>query len=73
MFQFVSRHDDTEADLPHGVRAERDLPAFAVHHQHLLAHPNDRESPAFLTKFRACPTRALEMVRSHMKRVLEDP
>ena len=36
-----------------------------------LAHPNNSESPAYLTKFRACLTRALEMVRSHMKRVLE--
>ena len=38
---------------------------------YLLAHPNYRESPAYLTKFRACLTRALEMVRSHVKRVLE--
>ena len=29
------------------------------------------ESPAYITKFRACLTRALEMVRSHVKRVLE--
>ena len=36
-----------------------------------LAHPNNSESPAYLTKFIACLTRALEMVRSHMKRVLE--
>eukprot|EP00092_Neocalanus_flemingeri_P004451 GFUD01004786.1.p1 GENE.GFUD01004786.1~~GFUD01004786.1.p1 ORF type:complete len:913 (+),score=335.84 GFUD01004786.1:66-2804(+) len=38
---------------------------------YLLAHPNYRETPAYLTKFRACLTRALEMVRSHVKRVLE--
>ena len=38
---------------------------------YLLAHLNDRESSAYLTKLRACLTRTLEMVRSHMKRVLE--
>ena len=37
---------------------------------YLLAHPNYKESPA-LTKFRACQIRALEMVMSHVKRVLE--
>jgi len=38
---------------------------------YLQAHPNYRESHIYLTKFRACLTRALEMVRSHVKRVLE--
>jgi len=38
---------------------------------YLLSHPNYRESHIYLTKFRACLTRALEMVRSHVKRVLE--
>ena len=37
---------------------------------YLLAHPNYKESPA-LTKFRACQIRALEMVMSYVKRVLE--
>lgn len=39
-----------------------------------LAHPNYKESPAYLTKFRAyCLTRALEMVRSHVKRCWRRP
>ena len=72
MFQFVSRRDDKEADLPPrcSCRASPCCPP-STSMVYLLAHPNDRESPAYLTKFRACLTMVLEMVRSHMERVLE--
>ena len=55
------------------VQSETFLPLLSTTNQHGLpdAHPNDMESPAYMTKFRACLTRALEMVRSHMQRVLE--
>ena len=38
---------------------------------YLTQHPEYRESAAHLTKFRACLSRALEMVRSHVRRVLD--
>jgi len=38
---------------------------------YLLAHPGYREASIYQTKFRACLSRALEMVRSYVKRVLE--
>ena len=38
---------------------------------YLTKHPEYRESAAHLTKFRACLSRALEMVRSHVRRVLD--
>ena len=39
--------------------------------RYLTKHPEYRESAAHLTKFRACLSRALEMVRSHVRRVLD--
>ena len=43
------------------VQSETFLPLLSTTNQHGLpdAHPNDMESPAYLTKFRACLTRAL--------------
>jgi len=56
------------------VQSETFLPLLSTidtNMVYLLAHTNYRETPAYLTKYRACLTRALEMVRSYIKRVLE--
>ena len=38
---------------------------------YLLAHPNYRDSPAYLTKYRACLSRAIDMLRTYTGRVLD--
>ena len=38
---------------------------------YLLAHPTYRDSPTYLTKYRACLSRAMNMLRSYTGRVLE--
>ena len=38
---------------------------------YLHAHPHYRDSPPYLTKYRACLSRGLDMVRSYAKRVLD--
>ena len=56
------------------VHSETFLPLLASiddNMMYLTQHPEYRESAAHLTKFRACLSRALEMVRSHVRRVLD--
>ena len=72
MFQSVSTADIMTHKLTSptlSVQSETFLPTIdtGMVLVYLLAHPNDSESPAYITKFRACLTRVLEMVRSHMK------
>ena len=38
---------------------------------YLLDHPTYKDSPAYLTKYRACLSRAMDMLRTYMARVLE--
>lgn len=56
------------------VHSEAFLPLLAsidTNIKYLAAHPQYKDSPPYLTKYRACLSRALDMVRSNCKRVLD--
>ena len=58
----LSVHSDTFLPL---------LSSIDTNISYLLSHPNYKDSSAYLTKYRACLSRALDMIRSYTKRILD--